>query len=117
MHAHVMHAHVMHSHVMHSHVMHSQVVSRRKDLKLLVTSATMDAGKFSSFFGNAPVFTIPGRTFPVDVLYSRNNCEDYVESAVRQVIQVHLQPSIGDILVFMPGQEEIVTTCEVIAGR
>ena len=76
----------------------------------------MDADKFASFFGNVPVFNIPGRTFPVDVLYSRNNCEDYVESAVKQAIQIHLQPSLGDILVFMPGQEEIVTTCEVIAG-
>jgi len=59
---------------------------------------------------------IPGRTFPVDVLFSRNPCEDYVESAVRQVIQIHLQPSMGDILVFMPGQEEIEVTCDVIAG-
>ena len=93
-----------------------KVVSRRNDLKLLVTSATMDADKFASFFGNVPVFKIPGRTFPVDVLFSRTNCEDYVESSVRQAIQVHLQPSQGDILIFMPGQEEIVTTCEVIAG-
>lgn len=93
-----------------------QVVSRRNDLKVIVTSATMDAAKFASFFGNVPVFSIPGRTFPVDVLYSRNNCEDYVESAVRQAVQIHLQPSLGDILIFMPGQEEIITTCEVIAG-
>lgn len=49
-------------------------------------------------------------------MFSRNPCEDYVESAVRQVIQIHLQPSMGDILVFMPGQEEIEVTCDVIAG-
>ncbi len=99
-------------------IVHStlKVVSRRNDLKLIVTSATMDANKFSSFFGNVPVFKIPGRTFPVDVLYSRNNCEDYVESSVKQAIQIHLQPAIGDILIFMSGQEEIVTTCEVITG-
>ena len=60
---------------------------------------------------------IPGRTFPVDILYSRNPCEDYVESTVKQAIQIHLQPSIGDILIFMPGQEEIETTCDVITGE
>lgn len=94
-----------------------EVVSRRNDLKLIVTSATMDADKFSRFFGNVPTFTIPGRTFPVDILYSRNPCEDYVESTVKQAIQIHLQPSIGDILIFMPGQEEIETTCDVITER
>ena len=77
----------------------------------------MDAEKFSSFFGNVPVFTIPGRTFPVDVMYARSTVEDYVEAAVKQSIQIHLSPSMGDILVFMPGQEEIVTVCDVISGR
>jgi HrpA-like RNA helicase len=43
----------------------------RADFKLVVTSATLDSAKFSAFFGNAPVFHIPGRTFPVDVLWSR----------------------------------------------
>ena len=45
----------------------SSVISRRSDMKLIVTSATMDAGKFADFFGNVPTFTIPGRTFPVEV--------------------------------------------------
>ena len=45
------------------------VVARRTDLKLIVTSATMDSQKFADFFGNVPVFTIPGRTFPVEVMY------------------------------------------------
>lgn len=48
-----------------------QVVARRSDLKLIVTSATMDAEKFAAFFGNVPIFHIPGRTFPVDVLFSK----------------------------------------------
>ena len=55
-----------------------KVVSRRRDMKLIVTSATMDAGKFSEFFGNVPVFRIPGRTFPVDVMYAKTAQEDYV---------------------------------------
>ncbi|KPJ20733.1 hypothetical protein RR46_00251 [Papilio xuthus] len=61
------------------------VVARRSDLKLIVTSATMDSTKFSSFFGNVPTFTIPGRTFPVETFFSKNVCEDYVDGAVKQV--------------------------------
>ncbi|KAK3726768.1 hypothetical protein QZH41_010426, partial [Actinostola sp. cb2023] len=94
-----------------------EVVSRRRDLKLLITSATMDAQKFADFFGNVPTYKIPGRTFPVDILYSRTVLEDYVESAVKQALQIHLTPTKGDILIFMPGQEDIEVTCELIAER
>ena len=66
------------------------MVSRRHDLKLIVTSATMDASKFSTFFGNVPIYTIPGRTFPVDVLFSKGVVEDYVDAAVKQALQIHL---------------------------
>ncbi|GFR79071.1 DEAH (Asp-Glu-Ala-His) box polypeptide 38, partial [Elysia marginata] len=93
------------------------VVARRHDLKLIVTSATMDASKFSMFFGNVPTFTIPGRTFPVDVLYAKNPQEDYVDAAVKQALQVHLGGLPGDILIFMPGQEDIEVTCELVAER
>ncbi|ALC49884.1 l-1-G0007 [Drosophila busckii] len=93
------------------------IVARRHDLKLIVTSATMDSTKFATFFGNVPTFTIPGRTFPVDVMYSKNACEDYVESAVKQALQVHLTPNEGDMLIFMPGQEDIEVTCEVLEER
>ncbi|KAG1677117.1 Pre-mRNA-splicing factor ATP-dependent RNA helicase PRP16 [Nymphon striatum] len=94
-----------------------EVVGRRHDLKLIVTSATMDSTKFANFFGNVPVFIIPGRTFPVDIMYSKNPVEDYVDAAIKQSLQIHLQPAQGDILVFMPGQEDIEVTCEVIAER
>uniref|UniRef100_A0A670ZDH9 Pre-mRNA-splicing factor ATP-dependent RNA helicase PRP16 n=1 Tax=Pseudonaja textilis TaxID=8673 RepID=A0A670ZDH9_PSETE len=91
-----------------------EVVARRSDLKLIVTSATMDAEKFASFFGNVPIFHIPGRTFPVDVLFSKTPQEDYVEAAVKQALQVHLSSAPGDILIFMPGQEDIEVTSEQI---
>ncbi|KAK9477152.1 putative pre-mRNA splicing factor ATP-dependent RNA helicase PRP16 [Lipomyces japonicus] len=94
-----------------------KILARRRDLKLIVTSATMNAERFSNFYGNAPQFTIPGRTFPVDVLYSKSPCEDYVEAAVKQILSIHLQQGPGDILVFMTGQEDIETTCEVTAQR
>jgi pre-mRNA-splicing factor ATP-dependent RNA helicase DHX38/PRP16 len=55
----------------------------------------MDSTKFADFFGNVPVFIIPGRTFPVALTFSKNPCEDYVDAAIKQAIQVHLQPTQG----------------------
>lgn len=94
-----------------------KVLARRRDLKLIVTSATMNAERFSRFYGGAPEFIIPGRTFPVDIQYSRSPCEDYVDSAVKQVLAIHVSQGPGDILVFMTGQEDIEITCELVAER
>ncbi|XP_056134192.1 pre-mRNA-splicing factor ATP-dependent RNA helicase PRP16 isoform X2 [Lampris incognitus] len=94
-----------------------EVVSRRSDLKLIVTSATMDSDKFAAFFGNVPIFNIPGRTFPVDILFSKTPQEDYVEAAVKQALQIHLSGMAGDILIFMPGQEDIEVTSDQIVER
>ncbi|KAG6919467.1 hypothetical protein DXG01_005726 [Tephrocybe rancida] len=108
-----------------------KVLSRRRDLKLIVTSATMNSDKvrpvdlwqithslnivqFSSFYGNAPTYTIPGRTFPVEIFHSKSPCEDYVDSSVKQILQIHLSLPPGDILVFMTGQEDIEITCQVV---
>lgn len=93
------------------------VLKRRRDIKLIVTSATMNADRFSAFYGGAPQFTIPGRTFPVEVLHHSTPVEDFVDAAVKQVISIHLQSGPGDILVFMTGQEDIEATCEIIAER
>ncbi|EKD00131.1 RNA helicase, Prp16p [Trichosporon asahii var. asahii CBS 8904] len=94
-----------------------KILMRRRDLKLIVTSATMNADKFSKFFGNAAQFTIPGRTFPVEIYHSKSPCEDYVDAAIKQVLQIHLTHPKGDILVFMTGQEDIETTCAVVEER
>lgn len=67
----------------------------------------MDSGKFADFFGNVPVFTIPGRTFPVDIMFGKNPCEDYVEAAVKQAIQIHLQPTLGNLFVKTIRAEEL----------
>lgn len=93
------------------------VLTRRRDLKLIVTSATMNSEKFSKFFGNAATFTIPGRTFPVEIFHSKSPCEDYVDSAIKQVLSIHLSSPQGDILVFMTGQEDIEATCNVVEGK
>ncbi|MCJ1411582.1 DEAH-box RNA helicase prp16 [Ptychographa xylographoides] len=94
-----------------------KVLARRRDLKLIVTSATMNAERFSRFYGGAPEFFIPGRTFPVDVQFSRSPCDDYVDSAVKQVLAIHVSQPTGDILVFMTGQEDIEVTCELVQER
>ncbi|KAG6147127.1 hypothetical protein E4U28_007604 [Claviceps purpurea] len=94
-----------------------KILQRRRDLKLIVTSATMNATRFSDFFGGAPEFTIPGRTFPVDVLFHRSPVEDYVDQAVQQVLSIHVSMDAGDILVFMTGQEDIEITCELVQKR
>ncbi|XP_031267985.1 pre-mRNA-splicing factor ATP-dependent RNA helicase DEAH7 isoform X2 [Pistacia vera] len=94
-----------------------KVVARRRDFKLIVTSATLNAEKFSNFFGSVPIFHIPGRTFPVNVLYSKTPCEDYVEAAVKQAMTIHITSSPGDILIFMTGQDEIEAACHALAER
>ena len=76
----------------------------------------MNADKFSNFYDGAPCFTIPGRTFPVEVGFSKTPCEDYVDSAVKQALQIHLSHGAGDILIFMTGQEDIEITCQVLRG-
>lgn len=94
-----------------------KIAARRRDLKLIVTSATLNADRFSSFFGGVPIFRIPGRTFHVEKYFAKVACEDYVDAAVKQVMTIHLSFPPGDILVFMTGQEDIEATCEVIAER
>ncbi|KDO35777.1 hypothetical protein SPRG_00517 [Saprolegnia parasitica CBS 223.65] len=94
-----------------------KVVQRRRDFKLIVTSATLDANKFATFFGGVPLFTIPGRTFHVDIMYAKSPAEDYVDAAVKQVMTIHLSHPRGDILVFMTGQEDIEATCYCLAER
>ncbi|KAM0047441.1 putative RNA helicase [Helianthus debilis subsp. tardiflorus] len=94
-----------------------KVVARRRDFKLIVTSATLNAQKFSNFFGSVPIFHIPGRTFPVQILYSKTPCEDYVEAAVKQAMTIHITSPPGDILIFMTGQDEIEATCYALSER
>ncbi|PAA81962.1 hypothetical protein BOX15_Mlig003855g1, partial [Macrostomum lignano] len=92
-------------------------VQKRQDLKLIVTSATLDAVKFSQYFFGAPIFRIPGRMFPVEVMYSREPEHDYLDAALITVMQIHLTEPPGDILVFLTGQEEIDTACEILYNR
>lgn len=89
----------------------------RPDLKLLISSATLDAQKFSEFFDDAPIFKIPGRRFPVDIYYTKAPEADYVDACVVSVLQIHATQALGDILVFLTGQDEIETCQELLQDR
>ncbi|XP_043483846.1 ATP-dependent RNA helicase DHX8 [Leptopilina heterotoma] len=94
-----------------------QAVGRRPELKLIVTSATLDAVKFSQYFFEAPIFTIPGRTFEVEIMYTKEAETDYLDASLITVMQIHLREPPGDILLFLTGQEEIDTACEILYER
>ena len=66
------------------------VTRYRKNLKLLISSATLDAEKFSEYFDNAPIFKVPGRRYPVDIYYTKQPESDYVEAAVITTLQIHV---------------------------
>jgi len=104
-----------------------RLVNRRKDLKLIITSATIDTEKFSKAFGNAPVIEVSGRMFPVEILYrpyldkagDDPEAEDqgYVEAAVEAVFHILSTSRSGDLLVFMPTEQDIGETLELIRSR
>ncbi|KAI8829128.1 P-loop containing nucleoside triphosphate hydrolase protein [Chytriomyces cf. hyalinus JEL632] len=94
-----------------------EVCRKRSDLRLIVMSATLDAGKFQSYFDDAPLLVVPGRTFPVDIFYTPEPERDYLEAAIRTVLQIHTCEDPGDILVFLTGEEEIEDACRKISGE
>ncbi|SCU78178.1 LANO_0A02322g1_1 [Lachancea nothofagi CBS 11611] len=84
------------------------ILPHRKDLKLLISSATMNAAKFADFFYDAPIFNVPGRRFPVDIHYTLQPEANYLNAAITTIFQIHTTQALpGDILVFLTGQEEI----------
>ncbi|XP_076367849.1 DEAH-box helicase 15 isoform X1 [Tachypleus tridentatus] len=92
-----------------------QVITQRADLKIVVMSATLDAGKFQHYFDNAPLMNVPGRTHPVEIFYTPEPERDYLEAAIRTVIQIHMcEEAEGDVLLFLTGQEEIEEACKRI---
>eukprot|EP01062_Namystynia_karyoxenos_P073017 TRINITY_DN6976_c0_g1_i1.p1 TRINITY_DN6976_c0_g1~~TRINITY_DN6976_c0_g1_i1.p1 ORF type:complete len:933 (+),score=278.37 TRINITY_DN6976_c0_g1_i1:67-2799(+) len=89
----------------------------RPELRVLISSATLDCQRFSEFFGGAPVLSVPGRTHPVEVLYARQPVTHYAEEAVATALSLCEQEASGDVLVFLTGQEEIDWACRQLAAR
>ncbi|KAI5846500.1 P-loop containing nucleoside triphosphate hydrolase protein [Morchella snyderi] len=91
------------------------VAIRRPDLKIIIMSATLDARKFQHYFNDAPLLAVPGRTHPVEIFYTPEAERDYVEAALRTVLQIHATEPEGDILLFLTGEEEIEDACRKIS--
>ncbi|SFN74496.1 ATP-dependent helicase HrpA [Formivibrio citricus] len=96
-----------------------QLLPKRPDLKVIVTSATIDAERFSSHFNNAPVLEVSGRTYPVEVRFKPLGSEDeddqeleMEEAVVAAVEELWRKDGAGDVLVFLPGEREIRETAE-----
>ncbi|KAK0941398.1 hypothetical protein LTR29_007085 [Friedmanniomyces endolithicus] len=102
---------------------------KRPELRIVVSSATLQAEEFLRFFagedagddGGADsigrIVSIEGRAFPVDIHYLAEPCEDYLERAVQTVFDIHASEPEGDILIFLPGRDDIETAIEKIADR
>ncbi|KAJ7172577.1 P-loop containing nucleoside triphosphate hydrolase protein [Mycena filopes] len=98
------------------------LAKKRSDLKIIIMSATLDALKFQKYFSlksteTAPLFKVPGRTFPVEVFYTQEPEPDYVEAAIRTVLMIHRAEEPGDVLLFLTGEEEIEDACRKIKAE
>ena len=98
------------------------LLPRRPDLKLIVTSATIDTAAFAKHFGNAPTIIIPGRVFPVTVLYrpleteKDGEAEGYVEHCAQEILSLASGPK-GDILAFLPTERDVHECCGLLAAQ
>ena len=86
-----------------------QLAAQRPDLKIIITSATLDAEKFSRHFGDAPVIEVPGKSHPIELRYEAPEDDDLAEAIAQHVARLWRAES-GDILVFLPGEREIRET-------
>jgi len=89
----------------------------RPDLRVVVMSATLDVAMFQGFFPGSGLFKVPGRTHPVQVMYTLEPEPDYLDAAIVAALQIHLDQPAGDVLVFLTGQEEIEAAEELLADR
>ena len=88
-----------------------------KPLKLVVMSATLQADSFSAFFDGAPIVYSRGRKYPVETFYTEEPEDDYLDAALCAVCQINEGEPVGDVLVFLTGQEEIESLGRLLRGR
>ena len=107
------------------------LIKTRRDLKLIITSATIDTEKFSKAFDNAPVIEVSGRMFPVELSYApiesqtdndrepsgSPDDQGYVEAAALEAEILLRTTRTGDILIFMPTEQDIGETMEILKGK
>uniref|UniRef100_A0A6N2N1E0 RNA helicase n=1 Tax=Salix viminalis TaxID=40686 RepID=A0A6N2N1E0_SALVM len=80
---------------------------RASKLKVLITSATLDGEKVSEFFSDCPVLNVPGKLYPVEIMYSEESPKSYIESSLRTAMDIHVREPEGDVLIFMTGQVRV----------
>ncbi|KAJ0095873.1 hypothetical protein Patl1_16902 [Pistacia atlantica] len=83
------------------------VKMRASNLKILITSATLDGEQVSKFFSNCPILNVPGKLYPVEILYSKERPKSYIDSCLKTAIDIHVKEPEGDVLIFMTGQDDI----------
>ena len=100
------------------------LLKKRHDLKLIITSATLDTKKISEAFGNAPIIRVSGRLYPVELRYRPLDPDKeeageitYIDATVMAVEEIERGSTGGDILIFMPTEQDIRETCSLLAGR
>ncbi|HXL89855.1 MAG TPA: ATP-dependent RNA helicase HrpA [Streptosporangiaceae bacterium] len=94
-----------------------QLLPARPDLKVIITSATIDPQRFSAAFGNAPIIEVSGRTYPVEVRYRPSGDGADQAQAVVDAVDELSREVPGDILVFLSGEREIRDTADALAGK
>ena len=88
-----------------------EVLQKRPDLKIVVMSATLNAERFQKYFEGAPLLDVPGRMFPVEIFYTQRPETDYLQAAIKTVVNIHQNEAEGDVLLFLTGEEEIEMAC------
>ncbi|XP_065874215.1 probable pre-mRNA-splicing factor ATP-dependent RNA helicase DEAH4 isoform X2 [Euphorbia lathyris] len=88
-------------------LMRRLVKLRASNLKILITSATLDGEKVSEFFSGCPILNVPGKLYPVEILYSKEPHKCYIESSLKAALDIHIHQPEGDVLIFMTGQDDI----------
>lgn len=109
----------------------NKILKRRPDLRIIVSSATLQAEEFLTFFtrtgdeaetddtsrSRGTIISLEGRTHPIDTLYLESSAEDYVQKAISTVFDIHAKEQKGDILVFLTGREEIEYAVNAVAEQ
>eukprot|EP00477_Mikrocytos_mackini_P002086 GAHX01002283.1.p1 GENE.GAHX01002283.1~~GAHX01002283.1.p1 ORF type:complete len:775 (+),score=138.15 GAHX01002283.1:86-2410(+) len=93
-----------------------RLIRTRKDIRIIISSATLDTESFSTFFNKPPILDIPGNLYEVTVNYQNvlsNKLPDYLEEIYKKIMSLHVSKEKGDILVLMPGAEEIEALCQL----
>jgi len=94
-----------------------EVLEKRKELRCVVMSATLEAEKFQEYWHGAPLLRVPGRMYPVETFFTLKPEKDYVQASVEVMALIHSQEGPGDILCFLCGEEEIETSAWELESR